>query len=66
MTEPDDLDAMRKRLDEVGEKIDDARDHAEDDDILIDPDERRFVESGEEGSADDDQADDDQTVAPPG
>lgn len=73
MADQDDLDAMRERLDEVGKKIDEARDHAEDDDILIDPDERRFVESGGDGAVDADNSDsdadddaDDQTIAPPG
>ncbi len=61
MAEQDDPAAMRARLDEVGDRIDEAREHAEDDDILIDPDERRFYESGEE-----DPGSDDQTIAPPG
>jgi len=49
------------RLDAVQDDIDAARRTAEDADVLIDPDEQRFYESG-----DDDTGDDDQTIAPPG
>ena len=49
------------RLDKLGERIDDARQQAEDAGILDDPEEQRFFESGEEG-----EDSDDQTVAPPG
>lgn len=49
------------RLDQLGERIDDAREQAEDAGILDDPDEQKFYESGEEG-----REEDDQTVTPPG
>jgi hypothetical protein len=54
-----DPDALQHRIDEVGEHIEQARQQAEDDDILIDPDERRFHESGEVKPDEDDQ-----TIAP--
>ncbi len=43
------------RLDEVGDQIDHARDTAEDADILEDPDEPRFADSGDVRPGDDDQ-----------
>ena len=43
------------------EQIDEARKTAEDAGILDDPEERRFVESGDQGKEEDDQ-----TIAPPG
>jgi hypothetical protein len=54
MTDPGD-----DRLDEVQRRIDEARDKAEADDILIDPDEQRFSDSGSEHPEQDDQ-----TIAP--
>jgi hypothetical protein len=48
-----------ERLDEVQDGIDHARKTAEDADVLIDPDEPRFYQSG------DDADQDDQTIAPP-
>jgi hypothetical protein len=54
MTDPTD-----DRLDEVQRKIDDAREAAEDDGILIDDDEPKYYESG---SIHPEQ--DDQTIAP--
>lgn len=50
-----------ERLQQLQDDIDSARKTAEDADVLVDPDEPRFYESGEEG---DDL--DDQTIAPPG
>ncbi|MDQ3306579.1 MAG: hypothetical protein M3535_11510, partial [Actinomycetota bacterium] len=49
-----------ERLEQVQEDIDHARKTAEDADVLIDPDEPRFYESG------DTEEEDDQTTAPPG
>ena len=46
-----------ERLEQVGETIKDARQTAEDANVLVDPEERRFSESGDEGE-------DDQTAAP--
>ena len=56
-----DVDHLQERIDEVGEHIDEARQQAEDDDLLIDPDERRYHESGEIRPDEDDQ-----TITPPG
>ena len=67
-----DPDREQQRLQELDEQIDQARRHAQDDIADIpDPDERRFVDSGEESRRDDgdggvDDRDDDQTIAPPG
>ena len=47
------------RLDAVEEKIEKARQDAEDAGILEDPDEPRYYESGADGG-------DDQTITPPG
>ena len=47
------------RVDAVEEKIEKARQDAEDAGILEDPDEQHYYESGAEG-------DDDQTITPPG
>jgi len=49
------------RLDQLDEKIEHARDAAEDAGILDDPDEPKFYESGTEG-----EELDDQNIAPPG
>jgi hypothetical protein len=54
------VDEMQERLDDLEKQIDDARDQAEEHDTLIDPDERRFYESGS------DPEEDDQEIAPPG
>jgi hypothetical protein len=48
------------RLDDLGERIDEARRTAEDADVLVDEDEPTFADSGEHPS------EDDQTIAPPG
>ena len=53
--------ARDDRLDQLGEQIDEARTHAEDADLIDDPDEPKFYESGSEG-----REEDDQTIAPPG
>ena len=53
--------ASDERLDQLGEQIDEARKHAEDADLIDDPDEPKFYESGDEG-----REEDDQTIAPPG
>jgi hypothetical protein len=54
------VDDAADRLDEVESKIDKAREHAEEADIISNEQEKRFVDSG------DDQATrmDDQTIAP--
>ena len=49
------------RLDDLGERIDEARRTAEDADVLVDEDEPTFADSGDRGSGEDDQ-----TIAPPG
>jgi hypothetical protein len=49
-----------ERLDQVEQEIQHARKAAEDADILVDPDEPKFYESGELSDIDD------QTIAPPG
>lgn len=49
-----------QRLEQVQDGIDHARKTAEDADVLIDPDEPRFYQSGEQSD------DDDQAIAPPG
>jgi hypothetical protein len=49
-----------ERLDQVEDEIQAARRTAEDADILDDPDEPKFYESGERSDIDD------QTIAPPG
>lgn len=54
MTAPED------RLDEVQQKIDSARDKAEEAHIIEDPDEPKFYKSGSLSDMDD------QTIAPPG
>lgn len=51
----------QERLQQLQDDIDSARSNAEDANFLIDPDEPRFYESGEEGKDLDDQ-----TIAPPG
>ena len=51
----------QERLQQLQDDIDSARNTAEDANVLIDPDEPRFHESGEVGKDLDDQ-----TVAPPG
>ncbi len=61
MTSPDDAEGMQNRLDDLGDTIDEARQHAEDDDVLIDPDEPKYHESGDIRPQDDDQ-----TIVPPG
>ncbi len=50
-----------ERLEQLQDDIDSARKHAEDADVLVDPDEPRFAESGDQG-----EEFDDQTIAPPG
>ncbi len=50
-----------ERLQQLQHDIDAARSRAEDADIVVEPDEHRFYESGDQ---DDDL--DDQTIAPPG
>lgn len=52
--------AAKDRLEKVQEEIDQAREEAQDAQILDDPDEPRFYESGELSDSDD------QTIAPPG
>jgi hypothetical protein len=49
-----------QRLEQVQDGIDHARKTGEDADILIDPDEPRFYQSGDQPDQDD------QTIAPPG
>ena len=56
MTEKNEQD---ERLEELGEQIDAAKEHARD---IIDPPEREYVESGDRQS----ERADDQTIAPPG
>jgi hypothetical protein len=53
--------AEDERFERVQEEIDDARHAAEDADILEDPDEPRFADSGTIG-----REEDDQQIAPPG
>ena len=48
-----------ERLEQLDESIDSARKTAEDADVLIDPDEPRYVDSGETEDVDD------QTITPP-
>jgi hypothetical protein len=50
-----------ERMERIQEVIDDARRAAEDADILEDPDEPRFADSGTIG-----REEDDQQIAPPG
>ena len=69
-----DLDPEREqdRLHELDEQIEEARRHAQDDIAdTSDPEERRYVDSGEEsradegsGAGDPDDRGDDQTIAP--
>ncbi len=56
----DDEAPSDERLERVQDGIDHARKTAEDADVLIDPDEPRFYESGDESD------EDDQSIAPPG
>ncbi|MDP9020583.1 MAG: hypothetical protein M3N25_07255 [Actinomycetota bacterium] len=55
----DEPESDSQRFEQLDQGIDSARKTAEDADVLIDPDEPRYVESGE----DEDQ--DDQTITPP-
>ncbi|MBW3645418.1 MAG: hypothetical protein KY441_07945, partial [Actinobacteria bacterium] len=48
-----------ERFEQLDQRIESARKTAEDADVLIDPDEPRYVESGETEDADD------QTITPP-
>ncbi len=48
-----------ERFEQLDQRIESARKTAEDADVLIDPDEPRYVESGETQDADD------QTITPP-
>lgn len=48
-----------ERLEQLDERIDGARKTAEDADVLIDPDEQRYADSGET------KEEDDQTITPP-
>jgi hypothetical protein len=63
MPESDDdtVDQMSERLEALERKIAEVRHQAEEDDLLDNPDEPRFYDSGSVG---DDQ--DDQQIAPPG
>jgi hypothetical protein len=47
------------RLQQLDEDIDSARSTAEDADVLVDPEERHYVDSGEQ------EDEDDQTITPP-
>ena len=49
-----------ERLEQIGARIDKARGQAADAGVLIDPDEERYADSGNNPSADD------QTITPPG
>ena len=53
--------AEDERIEQVEDEIEQARGAAEDADVLDDPDERRFVDSGTIG-----REEDDQQIAPPG
>ena len=53
-------DSSDDKLDELGERIDSARETAEDAGVIDDPDEPKFYETGEASDIDD------QTIAPPG
>jgi hypothetical protein len=48
----DTTEGMDDRLEELERKIEEVRQRAEDDDILIDPDEPRYYESGSEPEED--------------
>ncbi|MBW3581286.1 MAG: hypothetical protein KY447_00950 [Actinobacteria bacterium] len=50
-----------ERLEQLQDGIDSARKNAEDADVLVDPEEPRFHESGNQG-----EELDDQSIAPPG
>ncbi|HSH23246.1 MAG TPA: hypothetical protein VK975_04205 [Acidimicrobiales bacterium] len=52
----------QERLQQVQDDIDSARKNAVDADVLVDPEEPQFHESGDQDTG----VDDDQTIAPPG
>ncbi len=59
-TDERDDEPSEERLEQLQDDIDHARKTGEDADVLIDPDERRFYQSGDQSD------EDDQTIAPPG
>ena len=54
-TEPASPEEMEQRLDELGRKIEDVRHKAQEDDLLDNPDEPRYYESGSARPDEDDQ-----------
>jgi hypothetical protein len=44
MSDPDRPEEMQERLDDLGDQIDEARRHAEQDDLLTDPNEEDYYE----------------------